>query len=82
MADDNVLRLKIAMHQHARKAPKPLGNFTQRRQAGDGGDVCLVDLEISAKTVFKEVILFPAIKSGIEFAGQIFPECHCNPLSR
>src|ERR1043166_6669299 len=70
VANDDVLRLKIAMDQHARESRQRFGDFAQRWQCGERGQLCLVDLEIAAEAVFEEITLLPAIECGVKFTRE------------
>ena len=66
VAQEDVLRLKIAMHQNSRQTRETFRDFAQDRQRGEGSELYVVDLEMAAKTVLEKIILFPKIERGVE----------------
>src|SRR6266581_6839209 len=71
VSHDNVLRLKIAMHQNARQPIEMLRDLVQRRQRSERSKLYAVDGKIAAETVFEKVILFPNVKLCVELRRQI-----------
>jgi hypothetical protein len=74
VADDDVLRLKIAMDEHARVALQLLGNLLQSREASQFTQLPRIDAEMTAKAILEEIMLFPNVKRRVELRWQIGPD--------
>src|SRR5262249_12457010 len=60
--DDDILRLKIAMHQDSRERCQAICYFMQCRQGCQLRELPFFDFEQSAEAILKKVILFPQVK--------------------
>ena len=68
VAQENVLRLKIAVHQDARETGQPFRRFPW--SAGESGQLAQSSVEGQTKTtaeaILKEIMLLPKIKCRVE----------------
>src|SRR6266481_3810976 len=62
VSDDDILRLKIAVHQNSRERRQALCGFLQCRQPGQRRQLCPVDLEVTTEAIFEEITLLPKVK--------------------
>src|SRR5438477_9417106 len=67
IAQEDVLRLKIAMHQNSRQIGETFRNLAQDGQCGERRELNAVNLEMAAQTILEKIILFPKIKRSVEF---------------
>src|SRR5436190_9137958 len=59
------------MHQDSGQTRQPFRDFAQRRQRCEFTPLRFVYPKIASETVFEKVVLFPNVKLGIEFGGQM-----------
>src|SRR5262245_36443856 len=78
VSDQNILRLKIAMHQNARQLRQLLGDFAEGGKGRQLVDLRRLDFEITTEAVLEKVTLFPPIKRGIEFRRQLLMHLDAN----
>src|SRR5436190_22484530 len=59
------------MYQDSGQTRQPFRDFAQRRQFCEFTPFSFAHAKISAETVFEKVVLFPNVKLGVEFGGQM-----------
>src|SRR5436190_3515641 len=59
------------MYQDSGQTRQPFRDFAQRKQFCEFAPFSFAHAKISAETVFEKVVLFPNVKLGVEFGGQM-----------
>ena len=66
----DVLRLKISVHQSSRVGGKPLRKTLEGRIGAESLDFVMVYFKIASQAVFQAIVLFPPIQSLVELVLQ------------
>src|SRR5205823_11625387 len=72
VADDDVLRLEIAMDHDAREIPKAFRDLFQGRQRRQLRNFFFIDAKVTAEAVLEEIVLLPAIERRIKRHRKVF----------
>src|SRR4029434_5776763 len=71
--DDDILRLKIAMNEHARERGESFGDLMQARPFALILDHAGLQLENATQAILEKVVLLPTVKVGTEFGLKFWP---------
>src|SRR4029077_19921192 len=82
VSDDDVLRLKIAVHQNSRERCQAICDFLHRRQGRQLREPFFLDFEKEAEAILEKVILFPKIKLRIELVRQMLHHLDANRFGK
>src|SRR5438067_5925816 len=76
---NDVLGLKITVHQHPRQLSQPRRDVFKSGQRGELVQSAFVEPKNPAETIFKKIILLPSIKRGVKLRRHLAVEL--NPFA-